>query len=41
MGKNLGPKYLEIPQTDLDLVYNDSDSFTPIIYVLSSGADPT
>ena len=37
----LGKYYLEPPKTTMDILYNDSDPGTPIIFVLSAGADPT
>ena len=33
--------YLEIPTINMSEIYLDSDVKTPIIFVLSSGADPT
>eukprot|EP00927_Polykrikos_kofoidii_P046388 TRINITY_DN40623_c0_g4_i1.p1 TRINITY_DN40623_c0_g4~~TRINITY_DN40623_c0_g4_i1.p1 ORF type:complete len:2568 (-),score=563.58 TRINITY_DN40623_c0_g4_i1:159-7829(-) len=36
----LGKYYLEPPSFNLDAVYNDSDPCVPLIFVLSSGADP-
>lgn len=38
---NIGKFYLEIPQINMNQIYEDSDVSTPIIFVLSSGADPT
>lgn len=32
---------MEIPSINMGDVYKDSDVKTPIIFVLSSGADPT
>ena len=31
---------MEPPPFNLDLVYSDADAFTPLIFILSSGADP-
>ena len=37
----IGKFYLESPDKHMDLIYRDSDVKTPIIFVLSPGADPT
>lgn len=37
----IGKFYLEIPSINMSEIYLDSDVKTPIIFVLSSGADPT
>ena len=37
----LGQFFLESPHTSMDKIYADSDTKTPIIFVLSQGADPT
>ena len=37
---NLGKYYLESPSLTMEKIYKDSDYKTPIIYVLSQGADP-
>lgn len=37
----LGSYYLEPPKTTMEILYNDSEVGTPIIFVLSPGADPT
>ncbi len=36
----LGPKFVINPQPELDSVFKDTSCNTPIIFVLSSGADP-
>ncbi|XXQ39846.1 AAA+ ATPase domain-containing protein [Plasmodiophora brassicae] len=37
----LGPKFVQVPTIELKTVYRDTDVKTPVIFVLSSGADPT
>ena len=41
VNNNIGHYYLEVPQIKMSEIYDDSDVKTPIIFVLSSGADPT
>jgi len=37
---NLGPKFVEPPPFELDVIYADSNPVTPLIFVLSPGVDP-
>lgn len=39
--KTIGQKYLEAPNVNMRDLWKDSDNRTPIIFVLSPGADPT
>ena len=39
--QSLGSFYLESPEVGMSKLFNDSDCRTPIIFVLSQGADPT
>ena len=33
--------YVEPPSVQMEVIYNDLSVFTPLIFVLSMGADPT
>ena len=37
---NMGQNYIEPPTFDLSFGYKDSTSSTPILFILSPGADP-
>jgi dynein heavy chain len=41
VGKALGKEYAESPVATMDALFGSSDNHTPIIFVLSQGADPT
>eukprot|EP01084_Bolivina_argentea_P249861 418441_1 len=41
ISNNLGSEFTEPPSLNLENVFNDSTSITPIIFVLSIGSDPT
>lgn len=40
VGENLGPEFNEPPQFNLGLSFQDATAVTPLIFVLSRGADP-
>ena len=37
----MGKFFVESPSVTMQTVYNDTDNCTPLIFVLSTGADPT
>ena len=37
----VGPFFIESPPPTMEMVYADTDTKTPLIFVLSQGADPT
>ena len=41
VAKNLGKKFITNPPIHLETVFNETSPATPIIFVLSQGADPT
>ena len=41
VGSSIGPSFKEAPPFDLQATYNDSACKVPIVFVLTSGADPT
>lgn len=40
VSSNLGQKFIEPPAFDLGMCYKDGSPSSPLIFVLSSGADP-
>jgi len=41
VGDHLGPRFTEAPPFNLTQVYADTTKSTPVIFILSTGADPT
>lgn len=39
--KEMGKFYVESPSVSMDAIYDDINTYTPLIFVLSAGADPT
>ncbi len=39
--KELGQMYIENKAVTMETIYHDSDHKTPVIFILSQGADPT
>ncbi|EDV29711.1 uncharacterized protein TRIADDRAFT_18356 [Trichoplax adhaerens] len=37
---NLGKEFVESPSTDLSILYQDMNQYTPLIFILSTGSDP-
>ena len=40
VNRELGPGYAQIPPSSLEILFGTSDKITPIVFVLSQGADP-
>ena len=40
IAQQMAQKYIEPPTFDLSLSYKDSSYFSPLVFVLSPGADP-
>lgn len=41
VNKELGQMYIENQAVSMEAIYHDSDQRTPVIFILSQGADPT
>lgn len=41
VSEKLGQKYIEPPPFDLPNAFNDSNATSPLLFILSPGADPT
>ena len=41
VARKLGKSFVEPPPFDLEKSFNDSSPFTPLVFILSYGADPT
>ena len=41
VSEKLGQKYIEPPPFDLPKAFNDSNATSPLLFILSPGADPT
>jgi dynein heavy chain, axonemal len=41
IGNNLGAEFCDPPPFDMRAIFNDSTAITPLVFVLSPGADPT
>ncbi len=39
--ENMGQYYVEAQTVTMEKIYVDTDQFTPLIFILSTGADPT
>jgi len=39
--RNMGKFYTEAPPVTMEIVYADTDARTPMVFILSTGADPT
>jgi dynein heavy chain len=39
--RNMGKFYTEPPPVTMEIVYADTDERTPMVFILSTGADPT
>lgn len=39
--ENMGQYYVEAQTVTMEKIYIDTDQFTPLIFILSTGADPT
>lgn len=38
---HMGDFYVEAMTTTMESIYNDTNNLTPLIFILSTGADPT
>jgi len=41
VNEHLGKMYIENQAVSMEVIFSDSDKRTPVIFILSQGADPT
>lgn len=41
VARNMGPQFVESPPVLMKDIYADTDNLTPVVFILSTGADPT
>ena len=41
VGLSLGPAFAASPSASMEDIYADTNNFTPVVFILSKGSDPT